>query len=511
MRLFLLLIATLLSGVVSAQEPFKNDVQRCGTAPVIDPWLRAYAERPQDFVQQRSDDTLYVGLKVHLLAKDNGSGRFSPERLLTAFCQLNADYAASGIRFYFKGDWDLINNTGWYQHSTIPQGIDMMLTNNVPDALNIYFSSTAAGNCGYNLPYAGISIMHSCATTGTHTWAHEIGHALSLPHPFIGWEGKNYSAANPTPLKVTYDYTYFHDTLDTQFPVPLDTALVEFLDGSNCTIASDLICDTKPDYLSYPWNCDAQNYSTVKQYDPAGAGVYSDGSLFMSYSADNCQNRFSDEEVAAMRANLLSEKTDWLADGPEEQDITQLPALLIPAEGENTPTTGVVLSWSAVPNATHYLLQYTRISSFAVKEFEVVTTDTTFTTGNLAPNKNYYWRVRPFNHWYACTSYSPQQSFFTTPATSVSNPDKDAWRCYPSLLTPGRPLSIEIGEDWIGQNSLFSVYDVAGKLMWHTTVTPSQTRFGLSLPSATWPAGVYRLILTGEKGLKTQSILLTAG
>ncbi|MCB0574414.1 MAG: metalloprotease, partial [Saprospiraceae bacterium] len=102
---------------------------------------------------------------------------------------LNEDYAATGIRFYFKDDWNLINSTAWYQHANIPQGIDMMLTNNVPDALNAYFASNVAGNCGYNLPYAGVAVAHNCAATGDHTWAHEVGHALSLPHPFIGWEG----------------------------------------------------------------------------------------------------------------------------------------------------------------------------------------------------------------------------------------------------------------------------------------------------------------------------------
>ncbi len=509
MRQIFTLFFGLLVFSVFAQEPFKYDLAPCGTPPGIDPWLKEYFARPQEFVAARSIDTLYVGIQLHLLAKDNGSGRFSPERVLAAFCQLNADYAPSGIRFYFKNDWDLIDNTLWYQHTTIPQGIDMMLSNNVDSALNVYFASSVAGNCGYNLPYAGVAVAHSCAASGDHTWAHEVGHALSLPHSFIGWEGHNYNSANPTPTQLTYDYTYFHDTIDTQTPAPLDTALVEYLDGSNCDIAADLFCDTKPDYLSNRWPCDGQGNSLSKLYDPAGASFYADGSLYMSYSYDECQTRFSDEEISAMRANLLSEKIAWLADGPAEQDITEIPALLSPADGENTPVTGITLTWSAVPNATHYLVQYTRISSFTVKEFELVTTDTTFTiTANLLPNKNYYWRVRPFNLWYACTPFAPQQSFLTTPVTGIAEPDADGWRCYPTLTTPEQPLTLELGQNWLNQNCRCAVYDAMGRLMWQTDIVSSAPRIRLALPSAAWPAGAYSLIFSGQNGLKTQSLLL---
>ncbi len=508
MRSFFTLVLGLFAFSLFAQEPSKYDLAPCGTPPGIDPWLKEYYAHPQNYVTARSIDTLYVALQLHLLAKDNGSGRFSPERVLAAFCQLNADYAPSGIRFFFKNDWDLIDNTLWYQHTTIPQGIDMMLTNNVDSALNAYFAASVAGNCGYNLKYAGVAIAHSCAASGDHTWAHEVGHALSLPHPFIGWEGKNYNSANPTPTQVTYDYTYFHDTIDTQIPAPLDTALVEYLDGSNCDIAADLICDTKPDYLSNRWPCDGQSNSLSKEYDPAGASFYSDGTLYMSYSYDECQTRFSDEEISAMRANLVSVKSAWLADSPAEQDITGMPALLMPAEGENTPTTGITLTWSSVPHATHYLLQYTRISSFTVKEFELVTADTSFTiTSNLLPNKNYYWRVRPFNHWYACTNFAPQQSFFTTPATATTEPDDDGWRCYPTLLRPGQALTLELSPKWLNQNSRYSVYDAMGRQVWQAGIEAT-SRQNLSLPSGAWPAGAYTLVYYGESGVKTRVFIL---
>jgi hypothetical protein len=440
------------------------------------------------------------------VGKDDGTGRFPYSKLLADFCRLNADYAPARIRFYFKNPWDLVNNTGWYNHSTIPQGINMMLTNNEPDALNIYFVSNPAGNCGYNLPYGGVALNHSCAAETDHTWAHEVGHALSLPHPFIGWEGKTYNYQNTTPDKVTYDYTYFHDTLDTQAPAPLDTAFVEYLNGSNCALASDLFCDTKPDYLSYRWNCDAQSQSTTKEKDPAGADFYSDGSLYMSYASDACMNRFTDEQIAAMRAFVPAERPTWLSPGPPQPDITGVSVAISPAGNQITPDNGVTLTWKSVPHATHYLVIGSILSAFQVENFALLTTDTTAQTGTLYANKKYYWRVKPFNEWYTCAPYSAAATFITAPATAVATPDESGFRCYPSLLSPGQPIQLELPASWDQQDLHCAIFDMNGRQVWASGRLSGQTSIQLDLPSFQWPAGLYCCILQTPAGAKIQRI-----
>jgi hypothetical protein len=490
-----------------AQEPSKSELAPCGAPPGISAWLRDYAARPQDFAVERSSDTLYIGLQIHLLAKDNGVGRFSPDRLLDAFCRLNTDYAGAGVRFYFKNDWNLIDSTGWYQHQTIQEGIDMMLANNVPGALNSYFAANVADFCGYNLPYAGVAMSHGCTGPNDHTWSHEVGHALSLQHPFIGWEDQVYNPQNPTPDTLTYDYTYFHDSIETQIPAPLDTALVEYLDGSNCTIAADLICDTKPDYLSYRWDCDASGNSLVQQKDPDGATFYSDGTLFMSYSFDKCANRFSEGQIAVLRANLLTEKADWLGSGPPQGDITESPELLSPVGGQLSPMTGTVLQWTAVPNATRYFVQVSRFPTFIVKE-EFITTDTTYALNPLFANQHYYWRVRPFNDWFACTELTATANFKATAITAVSEPGADGWRCYPTLLAPGQPLVLEMPASWLNHSARCVVYDAAGCPVWEYNSLPVNVKSQIQLPSENWPAGVYRLVFINGKGVKALPFLI---
>jgi len=488
---------------VLAQAPGKSELAPCGTLGVSD-FLREY----DPTVSHRSADTVWVAIQPHLLASNSGTGRLAPERFLQSFCQLNADFAETGIRFFMKNDWNLINNSGWHSHSTIPQGIEMMLSNNVPDALNSYFMASAAGNCGYNLPYAGVAISHGCSGANDHTWAHEVGHALSLPHPFIGWEGKTYSFNVPTPTWLTYDYTYFHDTLETQVPAPLDTALVELLDGSNCAIAADRICDTKPDYLSYRWDCDAQSNSLVKQKDPNEAEFYSDGTLFMSYANDKCQNRFSPQEIDIMHATLQGKRAHWVTPEMLEQPITGHPEHIKPVQDQLVPPLGALLRWKSVPHATHYLVQASRWPSFVIKQVDLVTTDTFLTAGQLTQNAQYYWRIWAFNKWHACNAFGEVATFRTTAITSASEPDADGWRCYPSPMVAGTPLTLEIPTGWLGQDASCRVFDAAGRLQWQTSTHLFESRMQLPLPSANWPPGLYRLVLTSGQGLKSCSLVL---
>lgn len=493
--------------LLAQTEKNKYDFAPCGTPTGIDPWLLRFQQHPQDYAS-RSQDTLVVGVQIHLLAKDNGTGRFTTERLLDAFCRLNSDFAPAGIRFYFKNPWNLLNNSTWYAHDNIPKGIEMMLTNNFPDALNSYFVQDPAGNCGYNLPYAGVAINHSCANPSDHTWTHEVGHALAMPHPFIGWEGKVYSYSIPTPELLTYDYTYFHDTLETTVPAPLDTALVEFVDASNCAIAADRFCDTKPDYLSYRWNCNTNNNSPFKLKDPAGVEFEVDGTLYMSYAADECQNRFSPAQIEGMRANLNSEKLAWLSNAPALPDVVTTAENQWPENLAVLPGIQTTLQWSAVPHATYYHVVGSRISSFALRDIETVTTDTSFLTPVLAPNRKYYWKVRAFNDYSTCAPYTDVRTFTTGLLSDSYEPTDADFACYPTLLTAGAALQLTCGEKTGTQAHQILVFDAMGRLMLQQNVAFVQGKAQLLLPDETWAAGMYQLVLLGARQAYTQRIVL---
>lgn len=489
---------------VAQGEDVKENLHPCGTSGV-DPWLIRYLNRT--VAPPESGDTLWAGIQIHLLARDDGSGRLTPDRLLDAFHRLNEDFSQTGIRFFFKHPWNLINRTFWFQHDSIVHGREMMFANNVSGALNVYFMARAAGNCGYNLPYAGIAMAHACSGANDHTWAHEVGHALALPHPFLGWEGKVYDPNQPTPDTLLYDYTHFHSMPDTIVPAPLDTALVEYADGSNCAIAADRICDTGPDYLSYRWNCNAQGQSTVEQRDPAGTPFFSDGTLFMSYAADNCQRRFTVQQIQIMRARLLTDRSEWLAPTAPANSILQAPQLVAPINSAPSPVNATVLQWKAVPEATHYLIQVSKVGGYGIRDFEVVVTDTFVLAQNLTPNWNYFWRVRPFNAAYV-GAYSPSGRFLSVPSTAVRAHEPDGWRVFPTLLSPGVPVRIEVPPSWQGSPLVISVFDATGRLLFREECRFSREPQEILLPTDGWASGAYYLVCSGGPAPLRQSLLL---
>lgn len=483
----------------------QETVNPCGTLMGRNAWLKRYQAAPEAF--PKSNTTLYVPLTIHLLGSDNGQGYFSVARLLDAFCTLNSDFEDANIRFYLEGDIRYLPNSFWNSHPSVLDGAEMMFENNVANTINCYFMSNPAGNCGYNLPYAGIAIRKDCADESDHTWAHELGHALSLPHPFIGWENggsygnppHNYN--NPAPPFVTYDYTYFKDTLIIDTLI-IDTAYVELVDGSNCQIAADGFCDTSPDYLADRWQCNANSQSPTLQTDPLGVTFRSDGTLIMSYSDDACANRFSPEQIAAMRANLLDEKPNLLYNQTSETPVAGITSLVQPAEAEQTPFNQTMLQWLSVPNASHYLVQVSRLSAFPGNiTLEFVVTDTMIVLPALDINKTYYWRVRPFNRQFHCVEFTGHRSFVTAEVSSTpAISGVESIQLIPNLLTPGEHPALDIrSSKQIALQAALTAAD--GRVMQRLSleVQPGVNRYQLDL-SAILPAGFYSLICTDENG-----------
>ncbi len=434
-----LALILLYTGRIQAQNPL---LPPCGTPAYIDEWVTHYKKHKPDY-RVPEDEILYLPLKIHLIGSDEGNGFYSYQKLMRALCALNEDFSDSKIQFFLFGDIDYIYNTAWNNHKSVLEGAEMMFANNDPKAINCYIGTSAAGNCGYNLPYAGVVIAKACITG--HTWTHELGHNLSLQHPFLGWEGKQYKYSNPTPRFVTYDYTNFKDSLITDTTI-IDTAFVELVDGSNCQNAADKICDSPPDYLSFRWNCNNSGKSTILQKDYNNQDFYSDGSLYMSYSSDECQTRFTTAQMELMRATISYKKT-FLLDVPTPQivHVPDVSALDYPAMGEVLPVDHIQLEWKASEHASRYIVQVSLNKSFSRIKYQGPS-DTNHLALKLKIPRKYYWRVYAYGRSDYCSGASPTGYFSATEAVGVKQKDSAPLSFYVFQERPGETmLSISSG------------------------------------------------------------------
>ena len=461
-RLAIVLILCCVTTSVMAQNG-----HGCGTQPFKDPWLTDFQVRlDQNTLRSPSDTILYVPVSLHMVGDDNGGGYFPVSRVLAAFCVLNEDYAYTNIQFFINGDsLNYLRNSSWYDHDDIRTGAKMMFANNIPNTINCYIVQNPASNCGYNLPYAGIALMKGCMGINDHTWAHEVGHNLSLPHPFLGWEGgitHDGSMAprfnQPAPEYVTYDYTLFKDKFYPDTTI-IDTAMVEYVDGRNCREAADGFCDTHPDYLASRWACNSDSNSTVSQLDPDSMRFVSDGRWIMSYSLDNCNKGFSQEQILAMRANLREQKPGHLFDQSAPVVLTERPILLFPID-ETVQFNSVWLEWEEVNGASHYLVEVSRIPSFGFLNVETIVTENNLLIQDLDIDRKYYWRVRPFNRHNTCTGPSEVASFLTGELSSTDTPD---WLADLRIGQTADEVSVSLGLNGQLQRLEFYLFDVNGR------------------------------------------------
>lgn len=395
--IYSIFVLLLTFSALTAQQQWQ---QPCGTSAEKSDWLIRYQQHRHSF--PRTLDTLYVPMTIHLLGDDSGAGYFPLRKVLDAVCTLNEDFAPSAIRFYIEGEINYVNRTEYYDHESFGPGYAMMQELNVANTINCYFVTNPAGNCGYSIYNLGVALGHNCVSADDHTWAHELGHAFSLPHTFSGWEG--------------YDHAYNQPA-----PEDIDGHLVERTNGANCEEAGDGFCDTPADYLNFRWGCTGEGLSNTQQRDPDSIQFRSEGSFFMSYSADDCTSRFSDEQIAAMRANIVDERANFLYDQTPVYPVENFIGETSPANGETLLTaTEAFLTWVPTPNATHYFIQVSPSPSFGSLVFGGVVVGTELLLNDLDPDRRYYWRMRPFNKVFACTDFAPTTNFRTALTTATT-------------------------------------------------------------------------------------------
>ena len=364
---------------------------------------------------------------------------------------------------------------------------------------------------GYNLPSASaVAMSKSFLNLGRHVWSHEIGHNLSVQHPFLGWEGNTYSYSNPTPTQVVYDYTSFkpiwYNSADTTI---LDTAWVELMDGSNCTFAADGFCDTKPDYLATGWSCDANGLSITQLKDPNGVDFKADATNFMAYADNACGAGFTAEQVAAMRANILATKSSYLYNqNPNRDTITTTITPNYPTQGEIVNYLGVDFNWNQAIGATHYVFQLSFTPSFSVLAADILTTDTTITIGQMLNNRTYYWRVKPFNQGYTCAPRSQHFQFVTSDLTPVQNVESiQQYRVYPNIINGGQLINIDLvlEKTLDAQIMLFSSN---GQLVQQENIELQQGFNNHRLTTNSLSAGMYVLVINTEEGTVRDKIVI---
>lgn len=352
-------------------------------------WLRNYQQHPYPAASQRDEnDPIYLKIQFHILGMDDGYGYFSESGVYDLLCSINEDFRPLGVQFYHPNPFNYIDKTEWYIHQEFGPGQEMMNESNFDNRINVYIVDNPAGNCGY-FSWGGdaIAVSKSCSAEGSTTLTHELGHYFSLPHTFSGWEYSDEPFWN------------FENSEN----------VARSGSNRNCNEAGDGFCDTPADYINSRWNC-PYNGTLL---DPVGDTLYIDGSFFMSYSSDECQDKFSLEQMDAIYANITEERDYLISNNlsvPAQDLVSVIP--IFPAhQTSGLAPEPITLRWTSVEGASKYHVMITKTGGSSGLEY--FTETDTFLTISLNPNTTYFWKVKPFHVGEYCAPYSAQKRFST--------------------------------------------------------------------------------------------------
>ncbi len=470
----------------------------CGTSAVT-PWMEWYRLHRHEILQSRSDEMLYIPVTVQITGTDDGHGYFPFDKAIQAICGMNERFEDAHIEFYLvPGDAvRFLPNSDWYIHE-FPAGAQMINTNNIPDRLNAYVVNDPAGNCGYAWMDA-IVLGSGCSGPDNSTWSHEAGHHLSLPHTFSGWEGTEWNYSQPAP-----------STVGNNRPV-------ETVDGSNCENAGDFFCDTPADYLNGRWQCDENQESQQLQHDPNNVAFRSDASLIMSYASDGCQSRFSPEQITAMRTNLQSQHASYLQVSELGQGIDDdMKAQLIsPIDSHIVQYNNFELTWTAVPNATIYVVELFLNPGMSVTQrlfYKTLYNETSVTVNqNLPSNRALYWRVRVYNEWDVCNpNENLQVGILQTRNISATN---ELERVVTAELSPnpvagGATAVLNVISD-VTMDAQLHIIDAAGRICTQQKLRIFPGDNQLPIETSTLQSGIYIVSVQNEKGTLLKRLAVT--
>ena len=279
------LVLTLTFALLIISNVLFGQSQICGTTITKADFevfeINAFRAFQQNRSNKRNNDKINIGITIHIVETVQGAANIEIQKLYDELDAVNLFFSPANISFFYCGAPRFIAGKGIYTYNQA--ALELNSGNNEPNTINIFYLDEIGDTqlsqfaCGISqFPWRGklhdrfILMQKGCSTNGA-TLAHELGHYFGLFHTHETFRGR------------------------------------ELVNGSNCDIAGDLLCDTPADPNLGATGLNGCTYE-ANFVDANGDTYRPNPANIMSYSPDRCQMRFSPMQNDLM--NFYLETTD---------------------------------------------------------------------------------------------------------------------------------------------------------------------------------------------------------
>lgn len=449
------------------------------------------SERMSDF---NTENIHYLPVKFHVFLPTNNSVSYPISGLMAALCQINDQYDTLGIQFFLADLPSYYYDDNLYQVPNNTVSNNMFDTYNQPNVINVYVTDLSLrGLCGFatfpgsgggtGLNRGGMFVSYNCLQPGIKTFGHEMGHYLSLFHPFQ--DGSNGRRLTPNAERVTRNPNEIAPRL-----------------SANCATNGDLICDTPTDIVGYRWTCGSINFTD--SLDLNGDMIQPDGSLIMGYADNVCRNRFTTQQGAVMRTCITNQRPNlsFFPVPPFNLLNSTATQIVSPAATplQFLPANHAYFNWRSKENATLYNVKIAANSSMSNVIVDTLVSDTQFVyNGNkLLTSTLYYYTVGAFNPHQPCGAYTAVRQFRTTApwATNTKNGVLNSSVAFPNPIKSNALLTISFLDDFIPAS--IQLKNLEGKVIQNFLMPNSFMEDRIELRISNIATGIYLLNIQGK-------------